>query len=224
MVSKHEEMQRVTRSKEAARVSYNRLSKWYDFIAGTSEWKFVKIGLDLFQAAPGEKILEVGFGTGRGVKTMAQAVGAAGKVYGIDLSPGMYQVAQDRIDRSGLDTRVELHCGDAVQLPYADNFFDGVFSSFTLDLFDTPEIPMVLNECHRVLKPGQRLVVVSLVRKPTSFAVRLYEWAHDKFPNYVDCRPIYLSSALQAANFHLVETKTLQMWGLPVAAALAQKN
>ncbi len=91
MTTFHHENQisRVTRSKEAARSSYNRMSRWYDLFAGTSEWKYVKLGLDLLKPASGEVILDIGYGTGKSVLYLAQAVGRAGRIYGIDLSEGM---------------------------------------------------------------------------------------------------------------------------------------
>jgi demethylmenaquinone methyltransferase/2-methoxy-6-polyprenyl-1,4-benzoquinol methylase len=201
------------------------MSRWYDLIAGTSEWKFVKIGLDLLKATEGEAVLDIGYGTGKSVLAIAQSVGKTGRVYGLDLSEGMQRIASDRIDNAGLSERVDLRCGDAVKLPFEDDFFDAVFTSFTLELFDIPEIPIVLQECNRVLRSGDRIVIVSMSKKrDEGIAVRLYEWAHEKFPNYVDCRPIYVTESLSEAGFQVSEKIDMKMWGLPVDAVLAKKG
>jgi demethylmenaquinone methyltransferase/2-methoxy-6-polyprenyl-1,4-benzoquinol methylase len=218
------QIRRVTRSKDVAKASYDRMSKWYDFIAGTSEWKFVKVGLDLLRAMDGEAVLDIGFGTGKSVLAIARSVGSSGRVYGLDISEGMQKVASDRINQAGLSERVDLKIGDAVKLPFEDDFFDAVFMSFTLELFDTPEIPIVLQECNRVLRSGGRMVVVTMSKKgEEGIAVRLYEWAHEKLPNYVDCRPIYVADSLSEAGFRVSEKIGMKMWGLPVDAVLAKK-
>jgi demethylmenaquinone methyltransferase/2-methoxy-6-polyprenyl-1,4-benzoquinol methylase len=218
------QISRVTRSKEIAKKSYDRMSKWYDLMAGSSEWKFVRIGLDLLKASPGEKVLDRGYGTGKSVVSIAQSVGQTGHVYGLDLSEGMHRIASDRVAKAGLSKRVDLRCGDAVRLPFDNDSFDAVFTSFTLELFDIPEIPIVLQECSRVLQSGKRIVVVSMSKKTReSLAVRLYEWAHVKLPNYVDCRPIYLTESLSEAGFKISKKKDIKMWGLPVDAVLAWK-
>ncbi len=197
------------------------MSRWYDLIAGTSEWKFVKIGLDLLEAASGEVVLDIGYGTGKSVLTLAHSVGATGQVYGLDLSEGMQGIAGDRLKRAGLSERVDLRVGDAAKLPFEDQHFDAVFTSFTLELFDTPEIPIVLRECHRVLRKNGRLILVSMSRAgDENLAVKMYEWAHVQFPKYVDCRPIYVTESLTETGFQVAESSSFKMWGLPVEVVL----
>jgi demethylmenaquinone methyltransferase/2-methoxy-6-polyprenyl-1,4-benzoquinol methylase len=216
-------MTRVLRSKERAKANYDRLSRWYDFVAGSSEKKYRDLGLHMLHAAPGEQVLEIGFGTGHCLVALATAVGQSGNVYGLDLSAGMLAIAQERVDKTGLGDRVTLQTGDAIALPFAPHSLDAVFMSFTLELFDTPEIPQVLAQCRTVLKPGGRIVIVTLVKKPGT-AVRIYEWFHEKMPAAVDCRPIYAQTALTTAGFTVCQASALSMWGLPVEIILAKSE
>jgi ubiquinone/menaquinone biosynthesis C-methylase UbiE len=217
-----EEIKRVRRSKEEARASYNRMSKWYDAVAGGSEKKFRDIALRKLNAGEGETILEIGFGTGHGILALARAVGAAGRVHGIDLSEGMLEITRSRLGAAGLLERVDLKCGDAAALPFPAGFFDAVFMSFTLELFDTPEIRTVLQECRRVLKSGGRLAVVAMSKEGKSgLMMKLYEWGHEKFPNYLDCRPIFLRQAVETTGFKIDDMTLMTTWGLPVGIAVA---
>jgi demethylmenaquinone methyltransferase/2-methoxy-6-polyprenyl-1,4-benzoquinol methylase len=218
------QISRVNRSKEAARTSYNQMSRWYDLISGASERKFCDEGLQMLKAKNGETILEIGFGTGHGLLELASSVGESGYVHGIDLSEGMLAIAKSRIERADLLKRIDLRCGDATNLPYHAETFGAIFSSFTLELFDTPEIPLVLKECWRVLKPQGRICIVSLSKYgKQNFALRWYEWAHDKFPNIIDCRPIFVRKALLTAGFEIKQTACHSMWGLPVEIVLGSK-
>jgi len=223
-MTNHEETGRVLRTKEQARHSYDAMSSWYDLLAGGSEKRLKETGLQLLAATEGERVLEIGFGTGQSILALARSVGGTGAVHGIDISEGMLHVASQRVDRAGLSSRVTLQRGDATRLPFETGSFDAVFTSFTLELFDTPEIPFVLRECLRVLKNTGRMVVVAMAQaaKP-NFMTRAYEWAHVKFPNYVDCRPILAGKALQQAGFRIRNTTTTLMWGLPVEIVLAVK-
>jgi len=213
---------RVVRSKGNARANYNRLSRWYDVVAGNTEKKYRDIGLQKLNAQPGERILEIGFGTGHCVLALARSVGETGQVCGLDISDGMLAVTQARLQQAGLMDRVDLRVGDAVSLPFTGGF-DGVFMSFTLELFDTPEIPKVLAQCYDALRPGGRLALVALIKKPGT-AVKIYEWFHEKMPVAVDCRPIYAQADLTAAGFDIRDVTTLSMWGLPVEIILAEKD
>jgi demethylmenaquinone methyltransferase/2-methoxy-6-polyprenyl-1,4-benzoquinol methylase len=216
---------RVNRSKEAARASYNRLSRWYDMVAGSTEKKYRDWGLEKLSAQPGETILEIGFGTGHCLLALAKSVGPTGRVIGLDISDGMLAIARERLHGEGLSDRVDLHLGDAANLGFIEaDRLDGVFMSFTLELFDNPEIPKVLKECHRILKPGGRIAVVSMTKtNPPGVAVRMYEWFHEYMPNYADCRPIFARQAMEQNGFEIQDVSVSSMWGLPVEIVLGKK-
>jgi len=213
----------VTRSKAEARTNYNRLSRWYDALAGSTEEKYRQMGLKLLALQPGERVLEIGFGTGTCLEDFAQQVGSEGFVCGIDLSDGMVAVAQKRLADAGLSDRVGLALADAVWAPFQEGSFDAIFLSFTLELFDTSEIPKVLRRCRTTLQAGGRLGVVTMVKTPQpGFPERIYEWFHARMPATVDCRPILAQAALQEAGFEISEVIPEKMWGLPVEIILAR--
>jgi demethylmenaquinone methyltransferase/2-methoxy-6-polyprenyl-1,4-benzoquinol methylase len=202
MPTNQSDISRVRRSKTIAKTNYDRLSRWYDLIAG-SERKYAQTGLEMLAVQKGETVLEVGFGTGWGILTLAKAVGENGRVYGIDLSEGMLTVARDKVSETGYNEWVELRVGDATELPYETNTFDAIFTSFTLEL----------------------LGVVSLCKQEgDNLMVRMYEWTHEALPKIVDCRPIYVQNALEDAGFHISDKKEMSMWGLPVLAVVAEKS
>ncbi len=218
-------MRRVIRSKQEARAAYDRMARWYDALAGSSERRFIDLALQMLGTTEGQTVLEIGFGTGYAIQALARAVGDSGKVYGIDISDRMVDIARARLRKAELSGRASLSQGDGATLPFADHFFDGVFMSFTLELFDTPEIPVVLGECRRVLRVDGRVCVVAMSKSgEAGLMVRLYEWAHDRLPAYVDCRPIFVQNALNEAGFRVLDAAMRSMWGLPVETVVAESS
>jgi demethylmenaquinone methyltransferase/2-methoxy-6-polyprenyl-1,4-benzoquinol methylase len=219
------QISQVRRSKSAAKKAYDQLSHSYDWLAGSSESKLMQLGLTLLAVQPGETILEVGSGTGKALVELCHYTGEAGTVHALDLSRGMLEQSTRRLKRAGLVHQISLLEGDGASLPYKGDSFNAVFICFTLELFDTPEIPQVLEECQRVLKPGGRLGVVAMLKgNPPGRIERLYEWFHEKLPDYVDCRPIEVNGMVQAAGFTIQEQQVKSMWGLPVELLVARKT
>jgi ubiquinone/menaquinone biosynthesis C-methylase UbiE len=254
-----ETIERVPRTEQEAADSYTRLSKWYDRLGGSEE-PHIAEGLRLLDVQPGERVLEVGFGTGRSLIALAHAVGSTGRVVGIDLAEGMIAVAREQLQKgatlpsscpsalvghpddlavnpadkstgfpptirgndSALAT-VRLHRGSALHLPYAAASFDAVFSSFMLDLIDTPDIPIVLGEMRRVLKRGGRVGLVSMSKACAgNVVVKVYERFHRWLPKLIDCRPIYLQHAVELVGLHCAVHQTRSMWGIPVEIVVAK--
>jgi demethylmenaquinone methyltransferase/2-methoxy-6-polyprenyl-1,4-benzoquinol methylase len=215
---------RVLRSKDETRAFYDKISGVYDLLAERSEGPVRQTGLEKLALATGERVLEIGYGTGCCLAQLAAAVGGEGRVFGIDLSPGMRARAQERVEKANLTGSVELTCGDAAHLPYPDGGMDAVFMSFTLELFDTPEIPLVLGECRRVLRAGGRIGVVAITKEGREgLAVAAYEWTHEHFPNLLDCRPIFARRALEEAGFSIRDATITRMW-VPVEIVVAEKG
>src|SRR4030043_522811 len=216
---------RVRRNKHTAKVTYDRLSPIYDGLAGSSETQFMHQGLEMLGMNASETVLEIGCGTGKALVELCHQAGDPGKVYAIDLSRGMLQKSRSRLVSAGLQQQVSLLEGDGSCLPYRNGSFKAVFICFTLELFDTPEIPLVLQECWRVLQPDGLLGVVCMLKteKPGKI-VRLYEWFHEKIPAYMDCRPIDAQKMIKAAGFSISKRQVRSMWGLPIELVMASKE
>ena len=213
----------VTRSKQEARRNYDRLSGVYDYISGPFEHRHTEKAIELLSPGEGDLVLEIGFGTGRGLNSIAGFVGAGTEVVGLDLSSGMTRRARLRLESAGFQNAC-LCIADAAQIPYRIRVFNYALVSFTLELFDTPEIPLVLAEIRRVLKPGGRIGMVCLSKESgTPPILKLYEWGHRMWPALMDCRPIYGGRFLTDAGFQIVEAERPRMMGLPLEIVVAEK-
>jgi demethylmenaquinone methyltransferase/2-methoxy-6-polyprenyl-1,4-benzoquinol methylase len=181
--------------------------------------------LELLDARPGERILEIGFGTGHTLLALSRLVGNEGYICGIDLSPGMITCARRRFESEDACGRAAFIHGDAVRLPFRDASFDALWMSFTLELFGGDEIPRVLHECHRILAGKGRLCILSMARTTkANLMSQTYVWMQTKFPQFIDCRPIALEAFLSQTSFVLRTKKQLSLWGLPVDVVLARRE
>lgn len=205
---------------------YDRISGVYDTLADSNEKAAREKGLTALAVCGGEHVLEIGYGTGHSLVTLAEAVGATGRVEGVDISEGMCEQATQRVTKAGCGDRVALKVAVAPPLPYEDGTFDVVSMSFTLELFPLETIPDVLAEVKRVLKPGGRVGVVSMATteegEDDSVLERTYKWMHQHFPHIVDCQPIDAVQFVREAGFEVATEERHEIWTMPVAIVVGR--
>jgi len=166
---------------------------------------------------PGEAILEIGSGSGHCIVELARAAGGTGRIFAIDISDRMLQAAEARAAAAGFRDRVELRCADAFSLPYPSSSFDGLFMSFTLELFSPAELEPFLRPCKRVLKTSGRMCVVAMLHQGNQGVMMiLYAWAHARFLNLVDSAPLNAERLVRSAGLCITKVAVLPSWGLLV--------
>lgn len=113
--------------------------------------------LRTFPVAPGSRGLDAGCGIGLHLPMLAQAVGSAGHVTGIDCSPPYLAVARAAAARAGLAHQVSFHDGDVYCLPYVDDAFDWAWS---VDCVGYMPDAAPLRELARVVRPGGTVAIL----------------------------------------------------------------
>ncbi|MEX2204614.1 MAG: methyltransferase domain-containing protein [Myxococcota bacterium] len=109
------------------------------------------------ELAPGQRVLDLGCGTGAGT-LKAKRAQAGIEIVGVDPDPKALARAKRKAERAGLSIEFQEGFGDA--LPCADARFDRVLSSFMFHHLESEQKPAVLRELLRVLRPGGRLHLV----------------------------------------------------------------
>ncbi|MDD2731416.1 MAG: arsenite methyltransferase [Candidatus Portnoybacteria bacterium] len=127
----------------------------------------------------GDVVLDLGSGAGFDAFLSAQRVGKAGRVIGVDMTPGMVAKAKENA-RKGEYSNVEFRLGEIEKLPIEDNSIDVVISNCVINL--SPNKEEVFKEGYRVLKSGGRLMIADLV-----LAKDLPKEIKDSIEAYVGC-------------------------------------
>lgn len=193
--------------------AYDRRSRIYDRAVAPYEWKFHVEAIEALAPRPGEKVLEVAVGPGRATVEIARRVRPSGSVVGVDLSTGMLEVARARAAAEGIGN-VEFQEADAARLPFPDARFDALYNAYMLDLVLLDEMPGILAEFGRVLKPGGRLVLLNMSKREEGERT-LRELLYRILPESTvlnvggACRPVLMAEGVAKAGFERVKRRFL---------------
>jgi ubiquinone/menaquinone biosynthesis C-methylase UbiE len=179
------------------------LARWYDLFGTVITFgrdKAIREQLrELAAPAPGENVLDVGCGTGMLAIPIKPRVGA-GEVHGIDASPEMIQVAQQKSAKDG--PAVEFRVALIEAIPFPDATFDLVTSSLMLHHLPDDLKAKGFLEIRRVLKPGGRFMAVDFAAHNHSpLGHLLSTFGHSRGESRVDT----LTPMLKDAGFGDVE-------------------
>jgi ubiquinone/menaquinone biosynthesis C-methylase UbiE len=135
-------------------------------------------------AKPGERLLEVGSGSGILCRLLAPRLQPGGWIVGVDISPEMTIEARKYARAEGFNTGITFETCTAESLPYPEASFDGALAARLLLHVTDPDA--VLREMKRVLKPGGRVVVmdwdfdtVTVDHPDRELSRRLLHWRND---------------------------------------------
>ncbi len=207
---------------EAAPATAGRLihwARWYDLCVAVASLghgpALRRQTVALAGIRPGDRVLDVGCGTGDLTLAAAAQAGPSGEVVGSDASPEMIQVARRKAAGRGLPVRFELAPVEA--LPFPDGYFDVALSSLMLHHLPGQLKQDGLAQVYRVLKPGGRLLVVDFAGGPSGHGHFLMA-ALGHRARHED--PGSLGPLLVEAGYVLAEEGTLVMGALAYAKGI----
>jgi phosphatidylethanolamine/phosphatidyl-N-methylethanolamine N-methyltransferase len=145
---------------------YDKLAKVYDLIFGPTLHPGRLRAIQRMDIQPGERVLEVGVGTGINLSLYP----AHCEVTGIDFSSSMLEKARERVARKDIQ-RVRLLQMDAADLKFADNAFDIVYAPYLISV--VPDPVKVAQEMRRVCRPGGRIIFLNHFLSPNPILSRL---------------------------------------------------
>ena len=157
--------------KEEVAEMFNNISGRYDFLN-----HFLSLGIDhLWRARAVKELREINpkrildIATGTGDFAIANLKLKPEEVVGIDISSGMLEVGKEKMKKKKVDHIVSMQLGDSEDLPFDDNYFDGLTVGFGVRNFENLE--KGLAEMLRVIRPGGKAIILEF-SKPKMFPIK----------------------------------------------------
>lgn len=180
---------------------YQRIAKLYDRF---TDYEMVqhRRAVSLIDMDPRSKVLDVACGTGRGLAALSQRLEPDVVRYGVDLTPAMLSQAKRKLQKLKLAEAADLRTGNAASLPFSEGEFDVVYSGYFFDLVKLEQMPVIIREMKRVLKPGGYLVLVNM-SKNVAGRSRYEKWyTAGKLGIFSgSCRPVLMGDLVRDEGF-----------------------
>jgi phosphatidylethanolamine/phosphatidyl-N-methylethanolamine N-methyltransferase len=189
---------------------YEKLAKIYDLVFGPTLHPGRVTALERMGIRPGDRVLEVGVGTGINTSMYPRNC----HVTGVDLSSSMLEKARERVAREGL-RNVRLLDMDAQNLTVADDSFDIVYAPYLVSV--VPDPVQVAREMRRVCKPGGKIIILNHFRSANPILSRLERaispfTVHIGFKSDLDL-PAFLEQA-ELKPISIVKVNVPKIWSL----------
>ncbi|MEO5335738.1 MAG: class I SAM-dependent methyltransferase [Magnetospirillum sp. WYHS-4] len=192
---------------ESIKAAYRRYAAVYDLLFGSLFAPGRRATVHMVNQRAGQRILEVGVGTGLSLPFYRHDA----SVVGIDLSIDMLEVARDRVERDGLAHVHGLLEMDAQHMAFADGSFDAVVAMYVASVVSDPA--RLMAEMRRVCVSGGDIVVVNHFTS-THPLLRAVEMASAPLSGLIGFRPHFeLDALLGMARMRPVEVRNVNMFG-----------
>jgi ubiquinone/menaquinone biosynthesis C-methylase UbiE len=183
-------------------------ARWYDlFTLVSGERKLREMTINLAGIKPGDRVLDVGCGTGRLALLMKEIVGEEGHVAGIDLAPKMVARAQRQAEKRGLE--MDFQVASIADLPFPEGSFDVVTSSLMAHHLPRRIKRAGFAEVCRVLKPDGHFLLCDFGPPPerwmwmTRLLIPLLRWGGEHPEDNIEWR---IPALIEEAGFAPAET------------------
>jgi len=121
----------------------------------------IRAAIETLKLPSGSRGLDAGCGIGSQALLLAEAVGPAGHVTGLDFSPELLACGTEIVEQAGLSARISFQEGDVRTLPFDDRAFDWAWSKDCVGYGPQPEPLPLVNELARVVRPGGSVAILA---------------------------------------------------------------
>ncbi|MCE0493571.1 bifunctional demethylmenaquinone methyltransferase/2-methoxy-6-polyprenyl-1,4-benzoquinol methylase UbiE [Vibrio salinus] len=173
-IAKDEKVQKVAQVFHSVATKYDIMN---DLMSGGIHRLWKRFTIDCSGVRPGQRILDLGGGTGDLTAKFSRMVGDKGHVVLADINNSMLNVGRDKLRDHGIVGNVHYVQANAEELPFPDDYFDCITISFCLR--NVTDKDKALRSMFRVLKPGGRLLVLEFSKpllEPLSKAYDTYSF------------------------------------------------
>src|SRR5438309_5963636 len=190
---------------ESVKAAYRRYAAVYDAVFGPVLQPGRKAVMQALGLRPGDRVLEVGVGTGLSLPLYPRDV----RITGIDVSREMLEKARRRVSQrrlANVDALLEM---DAERMSFPDASFDKVVAMYVVSVVERPD--KLLEELHRVCKPHGEIFLVNHVRSDNRF-VAAVEKSLARFSDKLGFRPDFQLRDMVADPGELTELSRINFF------------